>query len=136
MIRIQSQNYFDFKKMNLHPKEVVDAVIKDVLHTAKIELSTPINKIKVLDVGCGTGSYTFGIEMFVNKVVGLEPFNPAYEEALKNKRKLESKASFVNQLIEEYITKEKFDIIISLTTIEHMKYPIKSFDNIFKLLKD
>jgi len=135
MSKTIDQNYFQLTKWKCMPKDAVRDAVKDILSVARVKLNTPINNLKVLDVGCGAGSYCFGIEKHVRKVVGVEPYKAAYEQSLINKKRFDSKAIFVNKTIEDFRSKEKFDLVLSLTTIEHMPHAEKSFKQIFSLLK-
>ena len=135
MSKAINQSYFHLTEWKCMPKDAVRDAIKDILSVTRVELKTPVNNLEVLDVGCGAGSYCFGIEKYVRKVVGVEPYKTAYEQALVNKKRFGSKAVFVNKAIEDFRSREKFDLVLSLTTIEHMPHAKKSFKQIFSLLK-
>lgn len=129
------QQYYHLTTWKKAERKVVDDAIEDILFVAKMEIDKPLREIEVLDVGCGAGSYSFGVEKHVKKVVGVEPFGLAYKQALINKEREESKIVFVNTPVEEYTTKERFDLVLSLTTIEHMQNAEASFNTIFALLR-
>jgi len=114
---------------------IAKSLIKEVLFLVQKELDKPIKEISVLDVGSGYGGYAFEIEKQVKKVVGVEPFFPAYQKAIEQKRKIHSKIEFFNLPIENFKTRQKFDLVICLTTIEHMPEARKSFMQIFKLMR-
>lgn len=54
----------------------------------RCELKKPLEELSGLDVGCGSGDYSFALEKYVKKVIGVEPYRPIYECALVNKGKL------------------------------------------------
>jgi len=92
----------------------------------------------VLDVGSGTGQYSFEIAKKVKKVVGVEPFTEAYQRSLvkKKKYKIGKKCTFKNIPIEKYSTNQKYDLVLCLATLEHMPNAEASFKNIFNILND
>ena len=77
---------------------------------------------RVLDVGCGTGNFAKEVSKKNAKyVLGIDYAEEAIKIAQKNNKQknLEFKKLDVNEL------NEKFDIIVSIGTIEHMDNPIK-----------
>jgi len=48
-------------------------------------------KIKVLDLGCGSGELTLKLSQFFKKIVGVDPFNDYIETAEKLKKKIDVK---------------------------------------------
>lgn len=129
------QEYFRDISPSVIPHEVISATIEDILRVAEKELQKKANKLKVLDVGSGWGEYSFELEKHVKEVVGLEPFKKVYDVAIKSKVNRKSKVKFHNLKIEDFHTQETFDLVLSLTTIEHMSNAERSFQHIFSLLK-
>ncbi len=117
------------------PDLVVKGTIKEILAIAEKELKKPVRELVVLDIGSGLGEYSFELEKSVKRVVGVEPFDVLYNAAVKTKKEKKSKAEFSNLLIEDFDSREKFDLAISLTTIEHMPNAKRSFKQVFYLLK-
>ncbi|OGH16072.1 MAG: hypothetical protein A3C30_00550 [Candidatus Levybacteria bacterium RIFCSPHIGHO2_02_FULL_40_18] len=115
------------------PHAAIEGTIEDILLVAEKELGKSTKDLTVLDIGSGFGLYSQELAKFVKKVVGVEPFKGAYEKAIRMNRR--SNVKFVNSLIEDYKGKEKFDLAISLTTLEHMPHQEKSFKNVFRIMK-
>lgn len=115
--------------------EVVKSTIDEILYYASLELQKTVSKLVVLDVGSGVGKYSFEMEKHVKEVVGVEPFKQVYLEAIKTKKEIKSKVKFINKLVEQFNTTKRFDLVISLTTIEHMPNAEESFRRIFSLMK-
>jgi 2-polyprenyl-3-methyl-5-hydroxy-6-metoxy-1,4-benzoquinol methylase len=112
------QQYFNFAG-KLTAKQVVETTIEEILKIAEAKLHKKAKYLKVLDVGSGYGLYSNELSKYVKKVVGVEPFKEAYEYSVKHK--IEGKnITFHNVLMEDFATNERFDLAISLTTIEHM----------------
>ena len=113
--------------------ELPKSVIKSTINHALSFVNKPIDKLDVLDVGSGKGTYSRYLAKRVKKVVAVEPYLPAHQIAVKKNRFKNS--FYYNCLIENYKTSEKFDLAICLTTLEHMPDSVSSFKKIFKLLK-
>lgn len=114
---------------------VVKTTIDEVLAIAKKELNKNPENLTVLDVGSGKGEHSLELAKRVKSVVGIEAYKPSYLIAQKVKTKTQSKVVFYNKLVEDYKTTKRFDLAISLATIEHMPNASESFENIFYLLK-
>jgi len=117
-----------------HEQAVVDCV-QEILHVATTYLGKPASELSVLDCGSGTGQYLFETEKSVRKIMGIEPDLTALKHARLVKEKNGSKAVMLHGFIEETPIDEKFDLIISLTTVEHMPDARKSMEHIVRLLK-
>lgn len=128
------QKYYRIQDPGSKTKKVIKACVKEILLVVAERINKPINQLTVLDVGCGSGEYVFELEKHFKKVIGVEPYKPKYDEALISRKNLGSKAVFYNELIENLKIKEKIDVVVSLTTIEHMPNQERSFKNIFNLL--
>ena len=135
MSKIPVQAYMRKQCKESYSKKIISAGIKEILKVAEQNLNMPIKDLVVLDVGAGRGDYTFGIEEYVKKVVGVEPDKFHFQQAIKTKGQKHPKVKFYNTAIEDFKTKEKFDLVLSLTTVEHMPEVEKSFDRTFKMMK-
>lgn len=114
-----------------HAPKLYRDTIKDILAIATKRLGKKNKDLVVLDVGCGLGIYSCELSKKVRQVIGVEPDRNAFKLALKRKN-----LTFYNTLIEKFDTKQRFDLIVSLTTLEHMPDADASFKKIFKLLKE
>lgn len=74
------------------------------------------NKIKVLDYGCYTGGFLFGLDQSIDKY-GIEINNSAAEIAMKKA------GATVWSSISKIPEGEKFDIIVIIDVIEHVPNP-------------
>lgn len=112
------------------PRKLYQDTIRDILAIATKRLGKENKDLVVLDVGSGVGIYSHELSKKVKQVVGVEPDKNAYKLAVPR-----INLTFYNKLIENFNTKLRFDLAISLTTIEHMPDVDASFKKIFKLLK-
>ncbi|KKQ97038.1 MAG: Methyltransferase type 11 [Candidatus Woesebacteria bacterium GW2011_GWA1_39_12] len=131
---IIEQNYYKRRSKGTVSERVLGATVQEALRLVKENSPKKISQLVVLDVGCGSGEYSFVLERYVKEVVGIEPYLPVYEKAIKEKKKRKSSVIFVNKKIEDFSTRQKFDLVLSITTIEHMPESKKSFRKIFNLM--
>ena len=103
------------------------------------ELLPDLKNSEILDLGCGTGRFSFLFEDFNAKyILGVdnseEMLKIAGEKALKKKSNVE----FINSdiLNIDKITNRKFDFIFSSTTLHYINNLKPVFSKIFNLLKD
>lgn len=113
--------------------EIVEAAVAEILKAFKQFSEKPLSQITVLDAGCGRGEYAAGIAKHVKSVAGVEPQTSAVEDAALLHKKVKN-IKFINSLIEDFKTREKFDLIVSLTVFEHMPNQKSSFKHMFELL--
>lgn len=130
-----NQEYFKTIDPSAFSPPVVKAAIEEITNIALQELGKPLKEVSVLDVGSGNGRYSFEIERYVKKVTSIEPYIDAFMEAMDKKKRIRSKVKIHNVPIERFKTREKYDLVLSLTTIEHMPKAKESFAQIFKLMK-
>jgi 2-polyprenyl-3-methyl-5-hydroxy-6-metoxy-1,4-benzoquinol methylase len=89
------------------------------LEVIKSSIDIDFNNKKVLDVGCGYGHLLYCIkEEFGAKVYGLEP-----SSQVVNIGKEFFNVDIIKDVLENYNTKEKFDIVMCNHTIEHTDNP-------------
>lgn len=122
------QTYFE--QGNFVTEKMYQDTISDILNLCNFKES---KQIIVLDVGSGYGKYSFALAKHVKKVVGIEPFQNAFNISL-NDNKFDN-VEFHYGMVEDFKTDEKFDLVLSLTTIEHMPNASESFSRMFSLLK-
>ncbi len=113
---------------------VISSIVTEVLSIAERKLNKKKGNLTILDVGSGHGDYTKEFAKFVKKIVGVEPYYSGYISSVKSQKN--KNISYYNTLIEDFNTTEKFDVVVSLTTLEHMPDAEKSFVKIYKLMKN
>lgn len=93
----------------------------------KFESFRKLNKI--LDVGCGRGEFLEEAQKFGWNVTGSE-----YSETAVNILKAKN-ITVISGDIEEYLTTDYFDVIVSIEVIEHLKNPLQNTNKMFSLLR-
>lgn len=119
----------------LQDLKVIQSGVREVIKTVEAYLKKNPKTLNVLDVGSGEGEFAIEMAKKFKKVIGVEPFKEAYEYAKRHILRNMTNVSFVNSKIENYNTKEKFDLVLAITIFEHLADQKKAFDKIFSLLK-
>lgn len=87
--------------------------------------------LKVLDVGCSEG---FFMELLRNlgfeNIKGIDPSSKVVEKAKKKGLIAEQND------IDEFQTKEKYDVILMMDVLEHLEKPEQALEKAYKLLND
>lgn len=128
-----TQSYFEKLTPSSIDNSVIKETVRDILKKAEEELGKDIKEFTVLDVGSGWGEYSMELGRYVKEVIGLEPYDKVYLVSIRNNKR--SNVKFLNLPVEIFKSGKKFDLVISLTTIEHMPQALKSFRNIYNLMK-
>ena len=91
--------------------------------------------LSVLDVGCGSGAITADIAQRTSgKVVGIDFSEHLIELAKKNYAHL-SNLSFEVANINDYVSSEKFDLVIAARTLQWVNNPAEVVQKMVSLLK-
>ena len=99
------------------------------------ELQDSMNnkRLKVLDVGCGTGNISLEVAELGCEVLGIDLDKESIEYA--NKRNTLKNCKFKVANAQDLDLKEKFDVIIASEVLEHLKHPENLVDFVNKNLK-
>tara|TARA_Y100000590_G_scaffold274281_1_gene307986 strand:- start:30490 stop:31335 length:846 start_codon:yes stop_codon:yes gene_type:complete len=135
-------NYFNF----FENKKLYDELMGEVLFGFN-EINDFIsnNKIKsILEVGSGPGILLCELKkIYPNiKMTGLEPLTSGYSRykniisQVKEKGKNINELNFVNNKLEDFNTKEKFDLIFSINVLEHVSDWERYIENTKNLLNE
>lgn len=118
--RIISRKNFTYRNLI----EVIEKVLKN--HPSK----------SVLDIGCGTGTMSFYLSTLGLSITGVDISEKAINTCVKNKERLYvgKKLSFFRINFPSEEIKGKFDLIICLEVLEHIKDEANAIKNIKSLL--
>lgn len=103
------------------PTSEADEILKETSWKSK----------KVLDVGCGTGNFALKAAKMGAHVLGID----FAEEAIKIAKKTRKHPNLTFENIDVTNVKERFDIIVSIGTLEHMDEPYKILKKLKSHLK-
>ena len=111
--------------------------IKDnIIKTFKLEDKIkPLDKIKILDIGCGGGLLSEPMSRLGAKVVGIDASNKNVNIAKIHAKESNLKIDYVCASPENFKTETKFDVILNMEIIEHVDnidHFLKSSSNLLK----
>lgn len=135
--QVESVEELPFTWERLIPKQLANdpASLKLYdLHFRRYETAAPYVKGKrVLDIACGAG---YGSQMLgfagARSVVGVDVCPQTVEYARKHYQT--SNVEFICANAEQFEWQEKFDVVVSFETIEHLEKPDRFLDRIHHLL--
>lgn len=126
-------DYYSFKRIDTSSwKLILKLIFYDTPLLNKLVRRTILKpKIKLLDIGCGSGQFIFEMKLFGLKVLGVEPgdFN-------EKSAKQQGIRIIKSELIEAKLKDNHFDLITLNHVLEHLKEPNKNLIEIKRLLKD
>ncbi len=111
--------------------------IKDnIIKTLGLEnKKKPLEKIKILDIGCGGGLLSEPMSRLGAEVVGIDASNRNINIAKLHSKKSNLPIKYICTSPEKFKTDTKFDVILNMEIIEHVEnvdYFLKSSSNLLK----
>ncbi|MBI2547975.1 class I SAM-dependent methyltransferase [Candidatus Woesearchaeota archaeon] len=98
----------------------------------------PLDKINILDVGCGYGRWSLQLSKEGYRVVGVDVSDESIKNARKEAEKQGVAVTFLQMPAQSIKFDQKFDLAISITVLQHVMNDEqweKTFQNIYDLLK-
>jgi 2-polyprenyl-3-methyl-5-hydroxy-6-metoxy-1,4-benzoquinol methylase len=93
-------------------------------------------RTKILDIGCGAGTISFYLAKKGNEVMGIDISEKAIDACMKSTKKLNlNNINFKKMNFPYEIPNEKYDIVLCIETIEHLKDDSLALKRVFSLLK-
>ena len=99
-------------------KYIKDNIIKHFKIEKKI---LPLSKVKILDIGCGGGLIAEPMTRLGASVTGIDASEKNIKIAKAHLRKNKLKINYKCASPENFIYKEKFDVILNLEIVEHVE---------------
>lgn len=126
ILDILKNNNFEYQKVQL-PYDL-HTPGEDRTTTKNVIFPSTLNGKTVLDIGSANGYFCFEAETLgAKKVVGIELKEKRFQHANLLKGILESSVEFVNKDVFEIAFEERFDYVLLLNVIHHIKEPIRLF---------
>ncbi len=111
--------------------------IKDnIISTLKLEKKQkPLEKIKILDIGCGGGLLSEPMSRLGAEVVGIDASNKNIEVAKLHAKKNNLNIKYLCSSPENFKSDNKFDVILNMEIVEHVEDINFFLESCSKLLK-
>lgn len=119
-LRFASRPCYDGKSMRGDRARASDFA-EQIIRTTKPWLPGPVDRLTVLDVGCGYGFTSLELSNRCRAVVGIEPCQPLFADAMKLKAASgRLNIEFRNIAVEEFADREVYDLAVLDNVLEHI----------------
>jgi 2-polyprenyl-3-methyl-5-hydroxy-6-metoxy-1,4-benzoquinol methylase len=130
-----TQHYYENVEHAKTAPQIVEDLVNDILTLAEKRTDQLRAKMQVLDVGCGPGQYALALAKHVHSVVAVEPYFESFQEAQRLTSTQKNLNLFNLPIEETSFSENSVDLVISLTTIEHMPEGRRSMEKVISYLK-
>ncbi len=132
---LSKKHYQDYEK---HIKQQIDYDKQAILGEKRnwqqsfyVQRKIPLDRTKILDLGCGAGYWTKRINDKIAKTIGVDVSNEFLNKARKDYPELEFYKMDFHQLV---FPDENFDCVYADNVLEHSPYPQKALQEIYRIL--
>ena len=111
--------------------------IKDsIINTFKLNINKkPLEKIKILDIGCGGGLISEPMSRLGANVTGIDASSKNIKVAKLHAKKNNLKINYLNTVPENLDQQNEYDIILNLEVVEHVENLDLYLSSCYKLLR-
>jgi len=125
-----------FKPLHKFNPIRISYIKNNIIETLKPDITKkPLNKVKILDIGCGGGLLSEPMSRLGADVVGIDASERNIEIAKLHAKKNNLKIEYVCASPETFKTEDKFDVILNMEIIEHVDNVDLYIKSCQKLLK-
>ena len=123
-----------FKPLHKFNPIRISYIRDNIINTLNIKnKKKPLEKVKILDIGCGGGLLSEPMSRLGAEVVGIDASEKNIKIAQLHAKKNDLKIEYVCASPETFITSTKFDVILNMEIVEHVKnidFFLKSCSNL------
>ena len=110
-----------FKPLHKFNPIRISYIKENIISTFKIKnQKKPLNKVKILDIGCGGGLLSEPMSRLGAEVMGIDASARNISVARLHAKKNNLKIKYVCASPENLVTKSKFDVILNMEIVEHV----------------
>ena len=125
-----------FKPLHRFNPIRISYIKKNIIGSLKLKnKSKPLNKVRILDIGCGGGLLSEPMCRLGAEVVGIDASNKNINVAKLHAKKNNLNIKYFCASPETFQTKTKFDVILNMEIIEHVEdvdFFLKTCSNLLK----
>ena len=129
--------YGKFKPLHLfNPARIAFIKEKLISHFNLDSLSSkPLEKLKILDIGCGGGLLCEPLNRLGAKITGIDPSENNIEVAKLHSKEMNLNINYIRCSPENLNFTDKFDVVLNMEVIEHVSNVDLFIQNCSKLVK-
>ena len=126
-----------FKPLHMFNPVRIEYILEITLAYFKIDKNKkiPLENLKILDIGCGGGLISEPMTRLGADVTGVDASDKNINIAKAHAKKNNLNINYLNDVPEKLDSKNKFDIILNLEVVEHVKDLDLYLESCLKLLK-
>ena len=110
-----------FKPLHKFNPIRISYIKNNIIKTLKLEITKkPLNKVKILDIGCGGGLLSEPMSKLGAEVVGIDASDKNIKIAKIHAKKNNLDIKYICASPENLKTDDKFDVILNMEIIEHV----------------
>jgi len=125
-----------FKPLHkFNPSRIKYIKTEVIRHFNMLNLKKPLNKLTLLDIGCGGGLLAEPMSRLGAKVTAIDASKINVKVAKLHSKKNKLKINYISTTPEKLSIKKKYDIILNMEIVEHvsdLNYFIKCCSNLLK----
>ena len=111
-----------FKPLHKFNPIRISNIKKNIIKSLKLNNNEkPLKKVKILDIGCGGGLLTEPMKKLGADVVGIDASEKNIKIAKLHSKKNNLNIKYLCVSPENFIAKEKFDVILNMEIVEHVE---------------
>ncbi len=125
-----------FKPLHKFNPIRISYIKENILSTLNLKnKKKPLEKIKILDIGCGGGLLSEPMSRLGAEVIGIDASDKNIKVAKLHAKKNDLNIKYYCTSPENFITKTKFDVILNMEIIEHVEDVNNFLESCSRLLK-
>tara|TARA_B100000579_G_C22752382_1_gene814677 strand:+ start:66 stop:791 length:726 start_codon:yes stop_codon:yes gene_type:complete len=126
-----------FKPLHDFNPARVDYIKEKLISYLRLNINSkkPLNKLKILDIGCGGGLLCEPLSRLGANITGIDASKNNIEVAKLHAKEAKLNIEYINCSPENLVVKSKFDVILNMEIVEHVKDVNLFIENCSKLIK-
>ena len=126
-----------FKPLHLFNPARIKFIEEKLISYFKVKpkIQNPLKKINILDIGCGGGLLCEPLKKLGASVTGIDASKNNIEAAKLHAKKMNLKINYIHCSPENFLLKNKFDVILNMEVIEHVADVDLFIHNCSRLIK-